>query len=166
MLRQHDKGLVGLIRKATNLKLKPKEIVESLCRLNITLDPPSPPGRLVPVTGTATPSTSEVIKITKTPAATGKKVTPADLIAAGLLKPPLGLFFRYKGQKLEAKLLADGGVEFQGQRYGSPSAAAAAARATVSGKTMATDGWASWQVQGADGKPQTLADVRKAYPRQ
>jgi hypothetical protein len=163
MLRQHDKGLVGLIRKAT--KLKPKEIVESLCRLNITLDPPSPPGRPAPVTGTASPSTGEVIKVPPKPIATGKKVTPADLIAAGLLKPPLGLFFRYKGQKLEATLLADGGVEYQGQRYGSPSAAAAAARATISGRTMATDGWATWQVQGADGKSRTLADVRDAYGR-
>src|SRR5262249_53582601 len=46
-----------------------------------------------------------------------QRVTLADLIAAGLLRAPLGLFRRYKGQTLEATLQPDGLVGFQGQVY-------------------------------------------------
>lgn len=86
--------------------------------------------------------------------------TLADLIAAGILHPPLKLFRRYKGTKLEATLLADGAVEFQGQRYDTCSGAAEAARATVSGQKMNTNGWTFWQYQRADGKKFTLRDAR------
>jgi hypothetical protein len=83
-----------------------------------------------------------------------------DLIGAGVLTPPLKLFRTHKGKRLEATLLADGRVEFQGQPYATSSAAAEAARATVSGKKLNTNGWTFWQYQGADGKKRTLHDAR------
>jgi Domain of unknown function (DUF4268)/Restriction Enzyme Adenine Methylase Associated len=83
------------------------------------------------------------------------------LIRAGVLIPPLKLFRRYKGKMLEATLLADGAVEFQGQRYDTCSAAASAARASVSRRRMNTNGWTFWQYQGADGKTLTLHDARQ-----
>jgi formylglycine-generating enzyme required for sulfatase activity/tetratricopeptide (TPR) repeat protein len=91
----------------------------------------------------------------------GQGATLADIIAAGLLSPPLRLFRRYKGTMLEATLLAGGMVEFQGQRYDSCSAAAEAARATVAGKKMNTNGWDFWQYQGADRKRHKLDAARQ-----
>jgi hypothetical protein len=84
----------------------------------------------------------------------------AGLIAAGILTPPLKLFRKYKGKRLEATLLAGGAVEFQGRHYDTCSGAAEAARATVSGRQMNTNGWTFWQYQGADGKKLTLRDAR------
>ena len=54
-------------------------------------------------------------------------------------------------------------MEFQGRKYTSPSAAGEAARATVTGRKMGTNGWSFWQVEGDGGKPQTLGQVRRAY---
>jgi hypothetical protein len=87
----------------------------------------------------------------------------ANLIAAGILSPPLRLFRKYKGQTVEAILLPDGTVEFQGQRYGTCSAAAEAARQSITRKRLNTNGWSFWQYQGADGKTLTLADARKQF---
>jgi hypothetical protein len=87
--------------------------------------------------------------------------TLAALIRAGVLVPPLSLFCKYKGTRLEATLLPDGAVEFKGQRYDTPSGAAEAARATVSGQRMNTNGWTFWQYQGTGGKKLTLRDARQ-----
>jgi hypothetical protein len=84
-----------------------------------------------------------------------------NLIAARILTPPLKLFRHYKGNMLEATLHSDGAVEFQGQRYETCSAAAEAARMSVTGKRLNTNGWSFWQYQGADGKTLTLADARE-----
>ena len=54
-------------------------------------------------------------------------------------------------------------MEFQGKHYLSPSAAAEAARATVTGRKMNTNGWSFWQIEGDGGKPRTLGQVRNAY---
>jgi hypothetical protein len=85
----------------------------------------------------------------------------ADLIAAGLLAPPMALFRSYKGKTVQAVLLADGAVEYQGQRYGTCSAAGEAARMSVTGERQNTNGWTFWQYQTADGKTRTLADARQ-----
>ncbi|MBI1913491.1 MAG: DUF4268 domain-containing protein [Planctomycetes bacterium] len=98
------------------------------------------------------------------PAAKSKRgpggIALADLIAAGILTPPVKLFRRYKGKTLEASVLADGSVEFQQQRYDTSSGAAEAARATIAGRQMTTNGWTFWRYQGADGKKHKLSDAR------
>jgi hypothetical protein len=158
-----DNGLISLIRRKAP-QLARKEIIASFGRLDIRIDSATKTTETRPLTK-PTDANTEVPPGKPGPPRQRQTVegTLADLIGAGLLKPPLRLFFRYKGQELEATLLANGGVEFQGQRYASPSAAGAAARATITGRTMATDGWRCWQVEGTDDKPCTLADVRDAY---
>jgi hypothetical protein len=64
---------------------------------------------------------------------------------------------------VEAKLLADGQIEFQGVRFASCSTAAEQARATVTGRRMNTNGWAFWQFLDAKGNKCTLDSVRKAF---
>jgi hypothetical protein len=53
------------------------------------------------------------------PPAGGVPVTLADVIAVSLLVLPAPLFQKYKGHRLEATLLPDGKVQFQGTRYDS-----------------------------------------------
>lgn len=159
VLEEPDRKLVLLIRKQIP-DLSSKEIAGSIRRLDIRIEAPdsqSEPGK----------STSA-----KQPTRSGKGrkgsqggTSLADLIGAGILTPPLKLFRLYKGKRLEATILADGAVEFQGQRYDTCSAAAEAARATITGRKMNTNGWVFWQYQGADGKRRTLADARKQASR-
>jgi DNA-binding transcriptional ArsR family regulator len=89
------------------------------------------------------------------------EVSLANLIAAGILSPPVKLFRRYKGTRLEATLLGDGSVEFKGQRFQTCSGAAEAARETVSGGRMNTNGWVFWQYKTPDGKRLLLRDARR-----
>jgi len=113
---------------------------------------------------TQTTGTSQGLSTTLTRARSkskGEGVALTDLIAAGILSPPLKLLRKYKGKMLEATLLAGGVVEFQGQRYDTCSGAAEAARATVSGHRMNTNGWTFWQYRDAAGKRHGLDDARK-----
>ena len=88
MVETRDKGLVRLIRKREP-KLKPKEVVESLGRLEfrIELPVPRPPARGVPRMPRPEPS--------RPPVDAGVKLR--DMIQAGLLGVPLRLFRQYKG---------------------------------------------------------------------
>jgi hypothetical protein len=92
-----------------------------------------------------------------------ESVTLNDLIAAGLLAPPVRLFRKYKGSELESTLLADGAVEFQGSKFDSCSSAAEAARETVTRRRMNTNGWRFWQYLEKNGKRTTLFDLRKRF---
>ena len=86
-----------------------------------------------------------------------------DLIAAGLIAPPLVLFRHYKGTKLQATVCPDGKVEFQGIPYDSCSTPAEIARGTITGRRMHTNGWVFWQYVGSDGKTHLLAEVRNQF---
>lgn len=157
MLTQLDNSLINIIRRRVPA-MKPKEIADAIMRLGVRIDPPlSPVGVATPM---PTPTTTK-----KKPRHDHGGVSLDDLIAAGLLKAPLRLFCRYKNQMLEAKLLPTGDVEFQNKRYASLSAAGAAARQTITGRKMSTDGWRFWQVQGNAGKPRMLGQVRDAYAK-
>ena len=161
MLESRDKGLVRPIHRKVP-KLKPRQVAESLRRLEMRID--SPPVR--PLAGgnavapTATLAIPVGLRSRRKPKA---QAGLADLCAAGVLKAPARLFCMYKGHALEARLLGDGIVEFQDRKYASPSAAGEAARAAVTGRKMSTNGWSFWQVEGDGGKPQTLGQIRKAY---
>src|SRR5262249_35710621 len=98
----------------------------------------------------------------------GKKhfgVALADIIGAGLLSPPVRLFREYRGKLMEAMLLPDSGVEFQGKRFDSCSTAAEFARSTITGRKMNTNGWSFWQYLDANGKKLLLLDVRERFLR-
>jgi hypothetical protein len=114
------------------------------------------PPRLVP----ADPSSPPGPELPQLPPPIVTDVTLAEIIRAGVLVPPVKLFRLYKGKRLEATLLAGGTIEFQGRHYDTCSAAAEAARATVSGRQMSTNGWTFWRYQGAGGKKLTLHDAR------
>jgi hypothetical protein len=63
----------------------------------------------------------------------------------------------------QATVLADGAVEFAGNRFDSPSAAAEVARSTITGRRMNTIGWTFWQYRDANGQERNLADARQAF---
>ncbi len=84
-----------------------------------------------------------------------------DLIAAGLLSPPLRLFRKYKGKLLKAKLLPNGKVVFEGQTFNTSSKAAGFALSTVTGREMQANGWSFWQYRDAHGNTATLFDARE-----
>ena len=87
----------------------------------------------------------------------------ADVIAAGLLTPPLKLFRNYKGQRMEATLLSDGTVDFQGKVFRTCSTAAEVARSTVTGRKMNTNGWSFWQYTAGEGNARELTAARIEY---
>jgi hypothetical protein len=90
-------------------------------------------------------------------------VTLADLLAAGYLTAPLALFRQYKGRRMQATLLPDNKVEFEGKIYDSCSTAAEVARSTVTGRRMNTNGWMFWQYEGGQGQPLCLDDARQRF---
>jgi hypothetical protein len=188
-----DKRLVRLIRTVSS-KLTPKEIGDSIRRLDIRIEPPadlpdavrtSTGGRIVDeailtesksaaakraweTRRSKAKSDSHAVGTSDKPAK-GKKsrtsipTTLAEIIGAGFLKPPLKLFRKYKGTRLNATLKTDGTVEFQGTAYPSCSTAAEFARGTITGRRMNTNGWDFWQFADSSGKTHTLADTRNAY---
>lgn len=163
MIASTDKAFVRLLRRKTT-KLTPKEIVDSLRRLDIRVDSPTI------AEATPSPRSAKPAQATGTrPGKDGKKhrkdfqVKLADVIAAGLLTPPLMLFRKYKGKRVEATLLADGSVGFQGTIYKTSSTAAETARGTVTGRKMNTNGWSFWKYAGADGKARELTAARTEY---
>jgi predicted type IV restriction endonuclease len=86
-----------------------------------------------------------------------------DVIDSGLLKAPLKLTVRYKRHNFEATVLRDGTVSFQGERYDSCSAAAAAARGMVTGRPMPTNGWGFWKCYDESDQLVLLDKVRQTY---
>ena len=97
----------------------------------------------------------------------GKRVVGVKLIeviAAGILSPPVRLFRKYKGKVLEATLMEDGTVDFLGTRHGTCSLAADMARSSITGRPMNTNGWEFWQYDEKNGgATQTLSDARNKY---
>ena len=153
-----DKGLVRLLRKR-HPNLAAKEITNSLRRLDIqieSLDAMVPPPR------TRTSRSGRKGRSKKTPRSRRTyNVSLTDIIEAGLLKPPVELFKKYKQKLLKATILKNGDVSFEGKRYKSCSTAAECARGTVTGRRMNTNGWIFWCYNDADEKKHELDDARK-----
>jgi hypothetical protein len=164
LLDAADRKLVRLIRNHTP-DLAPKEIAESLRRLDIRIELPTAPLELParPRKALAENARKRRKRPEKgaAPSAGGVAVTLADVIAAALLVPPVSLFRKYKGHRLEATLLPDGRVEFQGTHYDSGSTAADYARGSITGRRMNTNGWIFWQYLGEDGKRHLLDEARQ-----
>lgn len=162
-----DKGLVNLLRRREP-RLAPKEIIDSIRRLDIRVESPSP--MIAPTTPhrRAEPAKAAVGRKAKRRARDQKPkkdfgVTLTDIIGAGLLSTPLKLFRKYKGRILEAILHPDGSVECQGQRFRTCSTAAEYARSIVTGRKMNTNGWDFWQFVDGTGRKLTLFDARELY---
>ncbi len=167
LLESQDKGLVRLLRREVS-NLKPKQITESLGRLEMEIvSPPVRPSFRATTPVTAPPSNhkTSAVRPDKHRSPKSADVSMSDLLRAGLLKAPVRLFSAYKNHTLEATLLPTGEIEFQGKRYDTPSGAGSAARATITGRPMPTNGWAFWRAEDAAGESRTLKQVRDAYSR-
>jgi hypothetical protein len=108
-------------------------------------------------TGERPPSADKPQVATSRAMAHGVALT--DLIAAGILTPPLKLFRKYKGQMVEAELRPDGQIVYQGVNYTTPSRAAKKAAQREHG----VGGWTFWQYRDPTGKRACLDDARKKF---
>jgi len=93
----------------------------------------------------------------------GPKMSLRDIIAAGLLKPPLKLTAHYRETDLEAELLPNSMVCFRNKTYKTCSAAAAVAKGTITGRPMQTAGWLFWQYRDQKGNLVPLDAARQEY---
>ncbi len=89
-------------------------------------------------------------------------ITLKKIIEAGKLKPPVKLFRKTLGVKLEATLLPEATVEVDGRKFESCSKAAEYARSKATGRIMNTNGWSFWQLMDG-GKKRTLLDIRTDF---
>jgi predicted type IV restriction endonuclease len=170
MFASADPALVRLIHRKT-VKLSPRDVADSLRRLDIRVDlatippespKPSPPRKAV----AAAVTKATTVEAAGDPAPKKKahfSASLGDLIASGLLRPPVPLFRKYRGTLLEANLLADGSVEFRGTVYKTCSTAAEVARGTITGRKMNTNGWSFWQFRDGEGQTKELIAVRGEY---
>jgi hypothetical protein len=141
LFQNQSESLVRLIGKNT-IGLTSGAIRKSLERVEIKIDFPVAP-QLPPTP--YKPPTKEP-KVTTT-----AKVTIKDLLAVGLIKAPMRIEREYKGQRFEATINEDGTVEFQGERYNSPSKAGEMAKLIAKGAPpegkrnyYACNGWRFW----------------------
>ena len=157
MVAGPDPSLVRLVRKRAD-KLTPKEIAESLGRLDVQVESPA----VLPTVESRTDSSSQKPKRTSAASRTTTNTNSSlsDLIERGVIVPPLRLHCQYRKRQFEASVLLSGEIEFQGRRYSTPSAAASAARETVTGKPMATNGWSFWRLDRPDGRSVELGTLR------
>jgi hypothetical protein len=86
-----------------------------------------------------------------------KEVLDAGFLKAGRLKA------QFHEKDLEAELLASGVVVFQGEQFDNCSRAGKAAKRTVAGRDLETDGWDFWQYQENDGEWVPLKKARQEY---
>lgn len=170
------KALVRAVRKLANDKLKDGEIRASLRRARIHLDFPPEPEAAVHEEPVPRPEgRGGRRKRSSTPRsdATALKtsVTLAAIVAEGLLRPPIRLTAKYRGQNLSATIQADGAILFQGTRCTSPSVAAGMARKPFykgarPERFPPTNGWTFWQVQDpASNEMVALDTLRGRYLR-
>lgn len=163
MLASPNKAFVKIVNQQVP-KLSPTEVADSIRRLDIRIESP-PVLRPNPKKSAKSPRGASLRTPRQQQLAPGResKVALSDLISAGTLTAPLRLFREYKGTELEATLLPDGQVSFQGKRYSSCSTAADAARVSISGRRMSTNGWEFWQYADDKGEPRTLSRARDAF---
>lgn len=92
-----------------------------------------------------------------------RAVTLGDILSAGLLRPPVDLFRRYKGNELKARIEADGRVSFGGRVYGSLSVAGMMARRSIIGQDQRaqTNGWTFWKYRDESGALQEIDHLRQ-----
>ena len=153
-----DAGLVRLLRRELPA-LKPAEIRAAVMRVRSTA-PFEPMGRSKPEEQKAPKEQAPKAHGAGTP---WGGVTLGDIIASGLLQPPVDLFRRYKGHDLAARIERDGRVSCGGQVYGSLSVAGQMARRTVIGENQRaqTNGWTYWRYRDEVGELRELDLLRR-----
>jgi hypothetical protein len=153
-----DDALAKLICRVSDGKLSPESVRDSLLRADVRISfPPAPLDTPVQEEGAA-----------GDPATTGRsEVTLADLIKAGLLRPPVELVCSYMGNEIRATVTATGEIDLNGNRYTSPSTAAGMARVPhfegdLKGRPYPqTNGWTFWRIKDPDGQLVELDVLRR-----
>lgn len=153
LFREPDESLVRLIVKKTD-QLRPPEVRDSLRRCDFDLKYPQTaylgpslkePERKPAVVGDygARAASEEVER--------GTRVRICDLIAAGIVVPPVEIEATFKGHRLTAKIADDGLIHFDCATYSSPSHAGGFAKNKVNGppsdgsEYWSTAGWRFWR---------------------
>ena len=169
LLSTADRGLVRLIRRATRTTngLTPKEIADSILRLNFSIESPLGWNPITSTRQQTAPPPREKVR-PKKPAKTNNAkrdfgVSLSEIIGAGVISTPLPLFRKYKGELMKAMLQKDGSVDFRGQNFASCSRAAEFARSTVTGRRMNTNGWSFWQYTDSAGVKRELTFAREQF---
>ena len=159
-----DASLVGLLKKRTT-DLSSRHIEESLRRVGPRFDFPVEP------IGEPSPSASTRKERPQPSRRTQprKQVTIADLVAAGIIQPPLELHKTHRGQHLTARVEANGTITVNGQPCTSLSVAGGVA-AMVAGtqpspgqKLPFISGWNFWQFTDADDQSKPIDALRQRY---
>jgi predicted type IV restriction endonuclease len=166
LVADQDDALVRMLQKKIE-GLQTAEIRQSLSRARVSvgfhLDGLGVKKLRVP----ASKSTKRRLK-----AVAQVSISLQQLVASGIIKPPQRIIAHYKGQTLEARILRDGAVEFNGKKYNSLSVAGGVARVVVSGPPSSgadyysTNGWTFWQYQEASGQLHPLDHWRELYKLQ
>ena len=157
-----DASLIRLVgKKIPNLSRK--EIKASLARAQVDVDFPVEPEPREAVQKAATGTGKQTRAATKR-----LDVSLADLIRAGLLKPPMRLEKTYKGRHLTAEVDRNGRVRFANKEYNSLSVSAGVARASIIGtptgrKYPQTNGWTFWQFRDEDDQSRPVDVLRQRY---
>jgi hypothetical protein len=156
--------LVGRIARSLE-GLTAGDVRAALRRARVTLDFPSATDLTSVVPSRARTKTRARGSAGKrAPASYG--VSLNDLIRDGFVNPPLMLTSTYFGQKLSARVDADGGVSFEGRVYPSLSTAAGMARASVRGAPPGreypqTNGWTFWKFVDGQGEVREIDVLRR-----
>ncbi len=92
-------------------------------------------------------------------------VSVKELIGAGHIPPPLELEKTYKGNRITARVEADGKVTCSGKSYDTLSMAALAACQAIMGgrKLHSINGWTFWQFRDDNGQLAPVAALRQRY---
>jgi predicted type IV restriction endonuclease len=166
-LSEPDPSLMRLVTKRVR-DLSRKDVRASLVRVraqfNFPVDPDSRPTGQAKTRELRRTGGIEIKKKRGTHKMLG--VTLLDLIDAGLLSPSATLIARYKDRPMEATVLPDGAVSFQGKRYESSSSAGGAAIRAATGRlTASADGWRFWRLRDEMGNLVPLTTIRQEYLR-
>lgn len=176
-----DAALVRLLGRRVP-SLSTSDIKAGLSRVRVRLDfpeeaatdrPPAPasanrPSRMSESRRATPPSSPQAQGKPPGEATPWRNVSVQDLIAVGLIKPPLHIEKTYKGHRATGRLEADGRVTYDRKAFDSLSVAAGVARATVIGappgrKYPQTNGWTFWRFKDADGQLKPVDCLRQRH---
>jgi Restriction Enzyme Adenine Methylase Associated len=171
-----DRSLVSLLRKRAP-SLRPADIRAGLRRLRLRLDFPIEPTAGAKAANAVEPAQVGVSSPRRANAdwsaakrsgvgTPWRHITLRDLVDGGVLKPPVDIEVRYRGQRLAGQINPDLTVTWDGQTYDSLSTAGGMARKSIIGTQPGrpypqTNGWTFWRTRGPDGALKTLDDLRR-----
>ena len=167
LLNGENRNLVNWIHRKRP-ELTRSDIRESLHRADVQVDfPVITPQFSGPPSSASKPTEKPRASKARAPKTSG--VSVSDLIATGLIVPPLELVKDYKGAHLVATVQQDGRIVWDGTPYDSLSTAAGMARKSVIGPSPGrrypqTNGWTFWRFRDTEsGDTEEIDALRQQY---